>query len=71
MKDASGSGVTIRKLTRAESDRTDRDEWRRMTSPEKLSMLWELALVWMDTHGIPEEQRRLQRTVVTLQRRRR
>jgi predicted nucleic acid-binding protein len=65
------SPVTLRKSTRSESDRRDREEWRSMTSPEKLSLLWELTLVWMDAHGIPAEQRRLQRTVVALQRRRR
>ncbi|HEY6449081.1 MAG TPA: hypothetical protein VIX60_00185 [Candidatus Cybelea sp.] len=65
------SAVTLRKLKRDEAERLDRNEWLALTSAQKLSMLWDLTVVWMDTHGIPEEQRRLQRTVVALQRRRR
>lgn len=65
------SGVTLRKLPRSESERQDREEWRKLTSPEKLSMLWDLTVAWMDAHGIPAEQRRLQRTVVALRRRKR
>ncbi len=61
--------VTLRKLRRDEAERQDRSEWRTLSSREKFSMLWDLAVVWMDVHGIPAEQRRLQRTVVALQRR--
>jgi hypothetical protein len=39
------SGVTLRKLTRSEAERQDREEWRKLTSPEKLSMLWDLTVI--------------------------
>jgi len=62
--------VTLRKISRDEAERADRVEWRALTSPQKLSILWDLTVAWMDTHGIPAKQRRLQRTVVAIQRRR-
>jgi hypothetical protein len=61
--------MKVRKLTKAEAERLDQTEWRELTSPEKFSALWDLSVAWMDMHGIPEEQRRLQRTVIVLQRR--
>jgi hypothetical protein len=61
--------MEVRKVTRDEADRLDREYWRTRSTTEKFDALWDLAMAWMDMHGIPEEERRLQRTVVSLQRR--
>jgi hypothetical protein len=60
--------MKVRKLSLPEAERLDRAEWRAMSSPEKFSALWDLSVAWMDMHGIPEEQRRLQKTIIVKRR---
>jgi len=70
-EETQGSTIAVRSIRKADADLLDREHWHDASSSQKFSDLWALTVAWMDMHGIPEEQRRLQRTVVALQRRRR